>query len=157
MTAQKTTPCIWIQHDAEAAIRFYTELIPNSKVVQLDSTENPIGDRTVMALFELGGVTYRAIGGAVDFALSPAFSISVDCVDQAEVDRYWDALTEGGEPGRCGWLVDRWGLSWQIVPRQLQPLLTDPNPARANAALQCMFGMSKLVIAELEAAANAAE
>lgn len=155
-TPQRVQPCIWLQEDAESALRFYTELIPDSEVLELEYTPDPFGGKTLLAKFRLGGVIYQAIGAPVEFKLNESFSISVECEDQAENDRYWNALLEGGEPSQCGWLRDRWGLSWQIYPKRLTELLHDPNPARAEAALQSMYTMSKIVIADIEAAADAA-
>lgn len=154
--AQIAVPCLWIQSDAASAIRYYTALVPDSEIYSLAELPDPSGNSTVISEFRLGGVHYRAIGGAAPFALNESFSISITCSTQDEIDRYWDALTDGGVPGQCGWLVDRWGLSWQIIPARLGDLLQDANPARANAARQAMFGMSRLVIAELDAAADAA-
>lgn len=158
MAAQKTTGCLWLTHEAEAAIRFYVDLIPESQILSLNRTPGPDGSETVLASFVLGGVEYRAIGAPAEFHLTDAFSISVRCADQAEVDRYWEALTaDGGRESMCGWLIDRWGLSWQIVPARLEQLMGDPDPARAGRATQAMLQMRKIVIADLEAAADAAE
>lgn len=157
MPNQKVQPCIWFQHDGEAAIRFYTELVSDSQVHSIEYSADPSGGQTLLASFRLGGAKYRAIGSPAPFALNESFSLSIQCENQAEVDLYWNALVDGGEASQCGWLRDRWGLSWQIVPRQLSQLLGDANPARAQAALQAMFTMQKIVIAELEAAADAAE
>jgi predicted 3-demethylubiquinone-9 3-methyltransferase (glyoxalase superfamily) len=156
MTTQRVQPCIWLQNDGEAAIRLYTQLIPDSAIISLDYTTDPSGGKTLLASFRLGGIIYRAICGPAPFALNESFSLSIECADQVEVDRYWDALVEGGQAGQCGWLRDRWGLSWQVVPRRLGELLSDPNPARAQAALQAMLSMSKIIVADLEAAADAA-
>lgn len=154
--AQIAIPCIWIQSDAASAIRFYTGLVPDSDIYSLAELPDPSGSSTVISEFRLGGVHYRAIGGTAPFALNESFSISIACNTQEEIDHYWSALTEGGVAGRCGWLVDRWGLSWQIIPERLGALLQDGRPERAKAARKAMFTMSKLVIAELEAAADAA-
>ena len=106
--------------------------------------------------FELNGQSFVALNGGPDFAFSEAISFQVDCEDQDEVDYYWKALSEGGEEGPCGWVKDRFGLSWQIVPTRLNELLTDPDPERAQRAMAAMLEMRKLDIAELERAANAA-
>lgn len=156
MSAQRVQPCIWFQKDGEDALRFYTNLIPDSEILSLEHTPDPFGGKTMLAKFWLGGVLYQAIGSPAEFTLNESFSLSIECADQTEVDRYWNALVDGGEPSQCGWLRDRWGLSWQIVPKRLTELLNDPNPDRAQAATQAMFGMSKIVVAELEAAADAA-
>lgn len=156
MTTQRVQPCIWFQNDGGEAIQFYTALMPDSAVHSISYTPDPSGNQTMLASFRLGGVEYRAIGGPAPFELNESFSLSVACSTQAEVDRYWDALVAGGEASQCGWLRDRWGLSWQVVPHRLGELLNDPNPARSRAALQAMFGMSKIIVADLEAAADAA-
>lgn len=153
---QSAEPCIWLNDDAEAAIRFYVDLVPDSAIHSLSSIADPQGHPTVLASFRLGGVNYRAIGGPAGFALNEAFSISLNCADQAETDHYWAALSQGGIEGACGWVRDRWGLWWQVVPSRLGELLSDPNPNRAQAARQAMFGMSRIIIAEMEAAADAA-
>ncbi|MBI1378534.1 MAG: VOC family protein [Frankiales bacterium] len=154
---QKVTPCLWFRTDGEAALRLYTSLVPGSQITSLQYSPGPDGEATLLAGFTLGGVEYRAIGGPAEFGPTEAFSLSVACADQAEVDRYWDALVaDGGEEGPCGWLKDRWGVSWQIVPDRLGELLADRDPARAGAALQAMFGMTRIVVADLEAAADSA-
>ncbi|MGV1034763.1 MAG: VOC family protein [Microbacteriaceae bacterium] len=154
MTTQTVQPSIWIQHDAEQAIRFYTGLLPDSEVLAMQHIADPYGNSTLIASFKLGGVIYQAIGGPAPFALNESFSISVECTDQAEADRYWDALVDGGTPSQCGWLKDRWGLSWQIVPRQVIALVQDPNPERAEAARQAMYQMQRLIVADMQAAAD---
>jgi predicted 3-demethylubiquinone-9 3-methyltransferase (glyoxalase superfamily) len=153
--AQKVTPCLWFRVDGEAALRLYTTLIPNSSIASLEHIDGPDGTSTMLADFTLGGVRYRAIGAPTDFRFTEAVSLSVQCGDQAEVDRYWDALTaDGGEAGACGWLRDRWGMSWQIVPDRLGQLLADPDPERSARAMQAMFTMGRLDIAALDAAAD---
>ena len=107
--------------------------------------------------FTLAGQDFQGLNGGSDFKFNEAISFSVDCADQAEVDRLWSALTaDGGEPGPCGWLKDRWGVSWQIVPRRLVEMLADPDPERARRTMEAMLKMGKIEIAQLEAAANAA-
>lgn len=106
--------------------------------------------------FTLGGRTFTALNGGPDFQFNEAVSITVDCADQVEVDRYWDALiADGGEPSMCGWLKDRFGLSWQIIPRQLRDLLRDPDPDAARRTMEAMLSMHRLDIAQLQAAHDA--
>lgn len=152
-------PCLWFDDNLEEAMEFYTAIFPNSRIGNVsrygDAGPGPAG--TVMAAdFELDGLSFRAINGGPQFTFSEAISFSVTCADQAEVDRYWDALLAGGgEESMCGWLKDRFGLSWQIVPQRLYELASDPDPARAEAATRAMLGMRKLVVADLEAAVAA--
>jgi predicted 3-demethylubiquinone-9 3-methyltransferase (glyoxalase superfamily) len=150
------TTCLWFQGDLEAALERYTGLFPDSEVLSLQRMGG--GDNEVMlAEWRMLGTTFRAISQRTDFRFNESVSLSVSCADQAEVDRYWDGLIAGGgEESRCGWLKDPFGLSWQIVPRRLGELLGDPDPRRAAAATQAMLGQNRIVIAELEAAADAA-
>jgi predicted 3-demethylubiquinone-9 3-methyltransferase (glyoxalase superfamily) len=155
----KISPFLWYDHQAEDAATLYTTVFPNSKVtsVQRYGAAGPGPEGSVMVVqFELDGQQFTALnGGPADYHFDESVSFVVDCRDQAEVDRYWDALTaDGGEPGPCGWLKDKYGLSWQIVPRALNELLADPDPARADRAMQAMLKMTKLDVAELQAAAD---
>ena len=154
------TPCLWFDDDLEEAMDFYTGIFPDSKVgnVSRYSDAGPGRPGSVMAAdFELAGLTFRAINGGPQFQFTEAVSFSVSCADQEEVDRYWDALVaDGGEESMCGWLKDRFGLSWQIVPDRLYELVSDPDPARAQAATAAMLTMRRIVVADLEAAADAA-
>ena len=151
------TPCVWIPRDAKAALARYVELIPNSHIDWQRSVHDPEGHEVTWAQVVIAGVSYQVLGGPAPFHLNESFSLMIDCADQAEVDHYWNALLEGGgDESACGWLKDPWGVSWQVVPRRLGELMFDPNPARAEAARIAMIGMRKIVIAELEAAANAA-
>lgn len=141
---------LWFDGQAEEAVNLYTNLIPDSKI--LKTTRRPEGGVFTVE-FELMGIKYTALNGGDYFTFSEAFSIMVHCADQAEVDKYWDAFTQdGGTPGRCGWLKDKFGLSWQIIPKQLDVCLNNPDPTKAKAAMEAMMGMSKLIISELEAA-----
>lgn len=155
MTA--VTPFLWFYEDAESAIRFYTELIPDSEVLSLErySMDVPgLGGKVMHAHLRLGGQEYFAMDAGPQYPFTEAISLYVACHDQAEVDRYWSALTaDGGVEQPCGWLKDRWGLSWQIVPDRLVELIRDPDPERAHRAMQSMFAMSKIDIARLEEAA----
>ena len=154
-------PCLWFDDNLEEAIKFYTSVFPGSRIgnVVRYGEAGPGQAGTVMAAdFELDGLAFRAINGGPQIQFSEAISFSVACRDQAEVDRYWAALTaDGGEESMCGWLRDRFGLSWQIVPTRLHELVSDPDPARAQAATTAMLQMKKIVIADLEAAVTAAD
>ncbi|MDB5484936.1 MAG: 3-demethylubiquinone-9 3-methyltransferase [Tardiphaga sp.] len=153
----KITPCLWFATEAEAAANFYVSLLPNSRVthVQRSPMDNPSGKAgsVLVVNFELAGQSYMALNGNQPNAFSQAVSFMVDCEDQAEVDRLWNALCEGGAPVQCGWLKDRYGVSWQIVPKVMLRLLGDPDPARAKRAMAAMMTMVKLDVAALEQAA----
>lgn len=161
MTArQKITPCLWFERNAEEAVRFYTSVFPDSSIenvhrAKADTPGNKEGE-VLFIEFALAGQRYQAINGGPHEKFNDAISLSVDCADQAEVDRYWEALTaDGGRPVQCGWLKDKYGLSWQIVPRRLTEFLSDPDPAKAKRVMQAMMKMVKLDVAALEAAAAA--
>ncbi len=160
MSKQKITPCLWFDGDAEEAVSFYTGLFPGSSVdaVHRARTDYPGGNAgaVLMIVFTLAAQRYLALNGGPHDRFNDAISLSVDCEDQAEVDRYWAALTSGGgAPVQCGWLRDKYGLSWQIVPRRLSELLSDPDPARGARVMRAMMRMVKIDIAALEAAAEA--
>jgi len=141
----KISPFLWFDDQAEEAANLYVGIFPNSRIIA-------VTPMTVQ--FELDGLPVTALnGGPRHYHFTEAFSFSVMCDDQAEVDRYWTALTEGGAESQCGWLKDRFGLSWQIVPKALPRLLGDPDRERANRAIQAMLRMRKLDIAALEDAA----
>ena len=152
------SPCLWFDDDLEEAAEFYTGIFPNSRVTHIARyTEAGPGEPgTAMAgEFDLDGLTFRGInGGPVHAHFTEAVSFSITCRDQSEVDYYWDSLVDGGEESMCGWLKDRFGLSWQVVPARLYELVSDPDPARAKAATEAMLGMRRIVIADLEAAAD---
>ena len=156
----KVYTCLWFDHgQAEEAAQFYTSLVPGSSVdnVSRSPADTPSGpEGAVLTVdFTLAGVPYQALSGGPDFKFNEAASIAVRCEDQAETDKLWDALiANGGGPSVCGWLKDRFGLSWQIIPRRLQQLLGDPDPDRARRAMEAMLKMTKIEIAELESAAN---
>ena len=156
----RITPNLWFDTEGEEAARHYVAIFPNSRVVRTtaygEAGPRPAG--TVMTVdFELDGQSFIAINGGPDFTFTEAVSLLVDCADQAEVDYYWDRLGEGGQLGPCGWLKDKFGLSWQVVPGAvMNELMGDPDPARANRAMTAMLQMDKLDIAALRAAADGA-
>jgi predicted 3-demethylubiquinone-9 3-methyltransferase (glyoxalase superfamily) len=147
------TPSLWFDNNLEEAAQFYTSIFPNSTIEALHrSTEAAPGTRgeVLYGTFVLDGHRFLGINGGPAFQFTEAVSFMVECKDQDEVDYYWDRLVDGGEESQCGWLKDRFGLSWQIVPTRLNELTGDPDPARASAATKAMYGMRKIVIAELE-------
>lgn len=152
----KISPCLWFDGEAEEAASFYVSLLPNSRVerVQKNVMDSPAGKAgTVLVVdFTLAGQRFMALNGGTRFEYTHAISFKVDCADQAEVDRLWDALSDGGEVERCGWLKDRYGVSWQIVPTVLPELLGDPDAAKAQRVMQAMLQMIKLDIAGLKRA-----
>ncbi len=145
------TPFLWFDDDLQDAIAFWAGIFPDTELVT--SSTGPDG-RVFSGTFRVMGRTFFALNGGPGHPHTDAFSLFVECTDQAEVDRYWDPLAESGTPVACGWITDRFGISWQIVPKRLQELLGDPDPARAERALAAMMGMVKLDVAALEAAAN---
>jgi predicted 3-demethylubiquinone-9 3-methyltransferase (glyoxalase superfamily) len=155
----RITPNLWFDTEGKDAAEFYVSLFPNSKITHVshygEGSRRPAG--TVLTVdFELDGQRYTAINGGPEFTFSEAISLRIQCADQREVDHYWNALSEGGTEGQCGWLKDRYGLSWQVVPQALGELLGDPDPGRSSRALQAMLAMRKLDVAALRAAADAA-
>ena len=153
------TPSLWFDNDLEEAAEFYTSVFPNSKIEGMNRyTETGPGTPGVVVSgsFVLDGTRFIGINGGPQFPFTEAVSFLVNCIDQGEVDYYWDRLLDGGQESRCGWLKDRFGVSWQIVPDRLFELLGDPDPARAAAATKAMLGMRKIVIADLEAAVDEA-
>ncbi|MET0801540.1 MAG: VOC family protein [Actinomycetota bacterium] len=156
---QRITPFLWFDDQAEEAAEFYVSLFEDSEITEMtrypEGSPGPTG-QVMTVNFKLAGQEYTALNGGPHFPFTEAFSLSVSCKDQDEVDRYWAQLTEGGEEGQCGWLKDRFGLSWQINPDRLGELLSDPDPARAQAAMQAMLQMQKIEIKTLEDAADAA-
>ncbi|MCL8026393.1 VOC family protein [Nocardioides bruguierae] len=153
-------PSLWFDDQLEEAAAFYCALFPRSEVTWTAryGEAGPGEAGTVMAgEFVLDGLRFRAINGGPMFHFTEAVSFVVECADQAEVDHYWfGLLADGGEESQCGWLKDRFGLSWQVTPTRLGELLGDPDPARAQAATRAMLGMRRIVVADLEAAADAA-
>ena len=157
MAMPKVCPCLWFDGQAEEAAEFYTTLLPDSRVDRVwrtpaDTPSGPAG--TVLTVdFTLGGEQFQGLNGGPDFAFNEAISFVIECEDQAEVDRLWDTLTaDGGEPGPCGWLKDRFGVSWQIVPKRLNEMLADSDTDRARRAMEAMLQMGKIEVPELERA-----
>lgn len=152
-------PCLWFDGQAEEAAAFYITLLPDSRIDKVwrspaDTPSGPSG--MVMTVdFTLHGQRYQGLNGGPHFRFNEAVSFVIECPDQAEVDRLWAALAaDGGAPGPCGWIKDRFGLSWQIVPRRLDELVNDPDPERARRAMEAMLQMGKIEVAELERAAD---
>jgi predicted 3-demethylubiquinone-9 3-methyltransferase (glyoxalase superfamily) len=149
----KVATYLWFNTQAEEAAEFYTATIPNSKITDVARTSD---GSTMVVTFELDGQQFIALNGGPEFTFTSAISIYVTCDSQAEVDDLWATLTEGGEEGPCGWLTDRYGLSWQVIPKDLPSLLTDPDPEKAKRAQLKMQTMKKIDIAGVRAAADAA-
>ena len=152
-------PCLWFDGKAEEAAEFYTGLFPNSHIdkVWRSPADTPSGPKGMVLTvdFTVGGQRLQGLNGGPDFKFNEAVSLVHECEDQAEVDTLWSALTaDGGEPGPCGWLKDRYGLSWQIVPRELNTLTSDPDPGRARRAMEAMLQMGKIEVEELRRAAD---
>ena len=157
----RITPCLWFDGKAEEAAEFYVSLLPDSRVDKVwrspaDTPSGPAG-MVLTVDFTVAGQPLQGLNGGPDFTFSEAISFGIECEDQAEVDRLWDTLTaDGGEPGPCGWLKDRFGLSWQIVPRELNGMMEDPDPDRARRAMEAMLQMGKIEVDELRRAVEAA-
>jgi predicted 3-demethylubiquinone-9 3-methyltransferase (glyoxalase superfamily) len=155
---QQITPFLWFNDNAEEAVNAYVSIFKNSKIISTarygEAGPGPKGSVMTMR-FELDGLEFVALNGGPHFTFTPAVSFVVNCETQAEVDHYWDSLLAGGRPSQCGWLIDRYGLSWQIVPSILPKLLQDKDPQKANRVMQAMMKMIKLDIAELNRAYNA--
>ena len=154
----KLVTCLWFDTRGEEAAHFYTSLFPNSKLGKITryGSAGPRQEGTVMTVaFEVMGQEFLALNGGPEYTFSEAISFQVLCESQEEVDRYWDALAEGGEQGPCGWLRDKFGVSWQVVPTALTRLLEDPDREKSQRVLQAMMGMQKIEIDELERAAAA--
>lgn len=154
---QKITPNLWFDTEAEEAAGFYTSVFENSRIVHVthytEAGPRPAG--MVMTVeFELEGQRFVGINGGPQFTFDEAVSFQINCETQDDVDYYWERLSEGGKEGPCGWLKDRYGLSWQVVPTGMEELLNDPDPERAERAMRAMLGMSKLDVAALRSAAD---
>jgi predicted 3-demethylubiquinone-9 3-methyltransferase (glyoxalase superfamily) len=155
----RITPCLWFDTEAEEAATFYTAIFDNSRIhhVAHYGSAGPRPEGMVMTVtFELDGQEFLALNGGPEFTFDEAISFQVNCESQQEVDRFWARLADGGEEGPCGWLKDRFGVSWQIVPTMLDRLLRDAEPERAQRAMKAMLGMGKLDCAELQRAADGA-
>jgi predicted 3-demethylubiquinone-9 3-methyltransferase (glyoxalase superfamily) len=153
----KTVPCLWFDGQAEQAAALYTEVFPDSKILGVTryGPGLPGPEGSVMTVnFSLDGQEYVGLNGGPQFSFTEAISFQILCADQDEVDHYWDRLSEGGQEGPCGWLKDRFGVSWQVVPTVLFALVGDPDPGRAERATQAMMGMGKIDIAGLQRAAD---
>jgi predicted 3-demethylubiquinone-9 3-methyltransferase (glyoxalase superfamily) len=156
---QKITPCLWFDTEGEEAANFYTSVFKNSKILNVsrygEAGPRPAG--MVMTVnFELDGQEFIALNGGPEFTFNEALSFQVNCETQDEVDEFWDRLSEGGETGPCGWLKDKYGVSWQVVPTVLDELISDPDPEKSQRAMKAMLGMSKIDIDALRKAAEQA-
>jgi predicted 3-demethylubiquinone-9 3-methyltransferase (glyoxalase superfamily) len=157
--AQKITPNLWFDTEAEEAAGFYTSVFKNSRIVNVThyTEAGPREAGMVMTVeFELDGQRFVGINGGPQFKFDEAVSLEISCETQDEIDYYWDALTEGGEESQCGWLKDRYGLSWQVVPTGMEEVFADPDPERARRAMEAMLKMGKIDIAALRSAADGA-
>lgn len=152
---QKITPFLWFDNNAEEAANFYVSLFKNSKIKSIsrygDSGPGPKGS-VMIVNFQLEGQDFTALNGGPHFKFTPAISLFVDCDTQEEVDQLWEKLSEGGRKDRCGWLQDKWGLSWQIIPRALQQLMSDSDPKKSASVMQAMLQMDKIDIEGLKRA-----
>ena len=158
-TLTKITPCLWFDTQAEEAATFYTSVFENSRVWDVThyGSAGPRPEGMVMTVsFELDGLGFIALNGGPEFTFDEAISFQVNCESQEEVDRFWATLSAGGQEGPCGWLKDRFGVSWQIVPTLLDELIRDPDAEKAQRVMKAMLGMGKLDCAELQRAADQA-
>lgn len=158
MTSKPFTTCLWFDTQGEEAANFYASIFKNSRIgdVQRYTSAGPGPEGSVMTVqFELNGQRFMALNGGPQYHFTPAVSLVVECADQAEVDYYWERLSEGGEEVACGWLQDKFGLSWQVVPTPFLEMITDPNPEKVTRVTQAMFAMKKLDLAALERAYTA--
>jgi predicted 3-demethylubiquinone-9 3-methyltransferase (glyoxalase superfamily) len=157
--AQKIVTNLWFDTEAEQAANYYVSVFKNSRIVNVSHFTEAGPREAGMVLtvdFELDGQRFTGINGGPEFKFTEAISLLINCADQAEIDYFWETLSEGGEEGPCGWLKDKYGLSWQVVPTELDTLVTDPDPERANRAMKAMLSMGKLDLAALRAAADGA-
>jgi predicted 3-demethylubiquinone-9 3-methyltransferase (glyoxalase superfamily) len=154
---QKVVPCLWFNFNAEEAVNYYLGIFPNARILETSYYGDAVPQhkgKVLTILFELDGSQFQALNAGPDFPFTEAISLSIDCADQQEVDTYWTRLSEGGSTGQCGWLKDKFGVSWQTAPRRLMELFTDPDKAKAARAMQAMMTMTKIDIAQVERAAN---
>ncbi len=155
---QKITPCLWFDTEGEEAARFYTTVFPNSRIVEVTryGSAGPRAEGMVMTVdFELDGQKFVALNGGPQYTFDEAISFQVNCESQEEVDSYWSTLSEGGEEGPCGWLKDKFGVSWQVVPTALTELISDPDEEKSQRVMRAMLEMRKIEIDALERAAAA--
>ena len=154
-SAQKITPCLWFDFNAEEAVAHYLSVFQDSRIMSMtrygEAGPGPAG-AVMTILFEIDGQQFLALNGGPHFKFTPALSLIVNCDDQAEVDALWEKLSDGGAPGQCGWLTDRFGVSWQIVPRALPALLLSEDPKRADRLMRAVLTMKKLDIRQLQQA-----
>ena len=152
---QKITPCLWFDNNAEEAVNFYMSIFPHSKIVNMgrygEAGPGPKG-QVMVIIFELAGQKFMALNGGPQFKFTEAISLMVNVESQAELDEYWNRLLRGGQPSQCGWLKDKFGLSWQIVPTVVAEMMQDKDPARSNRVMQAVLKMVKLDIAALKQA-----
>ena len=156
-TTQKITPCLWFNFNAEEAVNYYLSIFKNSKILEVSYYGDAMPEhkgKVLIVLFEIEGQQFQALNGGSEFPFTEAISLSVDCETQEEVDQLWSKLSAGGSEGQCGWLKDKFGLSWQIVPRSLTEMLRDKDADKATRVMQAMFTMSKIDIARLQQAYN---
>lgn len=157
---QKITTCLWFDSNAEEAVNFYTSVFPDSRITAASyyGKEGPGPEGTVMEIgFELQGQAFAAINGGPHFSFTPAISLMVNCRTQDEVDRYWEVLSEGGSKQRCGWVQDKYGLSWQIVPAAMIEMMQSRDPAQRGKVMEAMLKMEKLDIGTLQQAYESAD
>jgi predicted 3-demethylubiquinone-9 3-methyltransferase (glyoxalase superfamily) len=145
---QKITPFLWFDNNAEEAIQFYTSIFKDSKVKNVQR----MGETVLTGTFEINGQEFMVLNGGPRFKFTEAISLFVKCENQTEVDEYWNKLVDGGEPQQCGWLKDKFGLSWQIIPQALGELLGDKDPVKSKRVMDAMLQMKKIDIAKLKAA-----
>jgi predicted 3-demethylubiquinone-9 3-methyltransferase (glyoxalase superfamily) len=152
----KVSPCLWFAKEAEEAAKFYTSLLPNSEIVKVQRNimDSPGGQEgsVLIVHFTIAGQSFQALNGNPQFAFNHAISLSIDCEDQAEVDRLWAKLSDGGEEVACSWVKDRYGVSWQGVPKALPQMLADPDRAKAQRVMTAMLKMVKIDVAALKRA-----
>ncbi len=155
----KVRPCLWFDTRGEEAATFYTTVFPNSRIVEVahygDAGPRSAGSVMTVA-FELDGVPFLALNGGPEFTFDEAVSFEIECEDQEEVDHYWSRLTDGGEESMCGWLKDKFGVSWQVVPTALNELIADPDPDKSQRVMTAMLGMKKIEVAGLQRAYDGA-
>lgn len=159
-TIQKITPCLWFNFNAEEAVNHYLSIFKNSKILEVSHYGDAMPEhkgKVLLLLFEIEGQQFQALNGGPEFPFTEAISLSVDCQTQEEVDELWSKLSAGGSEGQCGWLKDKFGLSWQIVPRTLTEMLKDRDADKAMRVMQAMFTMSKIDVARLQQAYNQKE